>query len=67
MAQSFNYSSFIWGVADKLRGTYRRADYGKVILPFVVLRRLDCVLEATKYQVLEAAATTPEGNVARDF
>ena len=67
MAQSFNYSSFIWGVADKLRGTYRRADYGKVILPFVVLRRLDCVLESTKAQVLEAAATTPEGNVARDF
>lgn len=67
MAQTFNYSSFIWGVADKLRGTYRRADYGKVILPFVVLRRLDCVLEATKAQVLEAAAKTPEGNVARDF
>lgn len=67
MAQSFNYSSFIWGVADKLRGTYRRADYGKVILPFVVLRRLDCVLESTKDLVLEAAAKTPEGNVARDF
>jgi len=67
MAETFNYSSFIWGVADKLRGTYRRADYGKVILPFVVLRRLDCVLESTKGQVLEAAAKTPEGNVARDF
>ena len=67
MAETFNYSSFIWGVADKLRGTYRRADYGKVILPFVVLRRLDCVLESTKGQVLEAAAKTLEGNVARDF
>ncbi len=67
MAQNFNYSSFIWGVADKLRGTYRRADYGKVILPFVVLRRLDCVLEATKQKILEEAAKTEEGNVARDF
>jgi acetyl-CoA/propionyl-CoA carboxylase biotin carboxyl carrier protein len=48
MADKFNYSSFIWGVADKLRGTYRRADYGKVILPFAVLRRLDCVPVAIK-------------------
>ena len=55
MADKFNYSNFIWGVADKLRGTYRRADYGKVILPFAVLRRLDCVLEATKADVLAAA------------
>lgn len=48
-----NYSSFIWSVADKLRGPYGRADYGKVILPFVVLRRLDCTLEPTKQKVLE--------------
>ncbi|MBS3962403.1 MAG: type I restriction-modification system subunit M N-terminal domain-containing protein, partial [Sandarakinorhabdus sp.] len=37
-------SAFIWGVADLLRGDYKPADYGKVILPFTVLRRLDCVL-----------------------
>lgn len=48
-----NYSSFIWSVADKLRGPYGRSDYGKVILPFVVLRRLDCTLEPTKDKVLE--------------
>jgi type I restriction enzyme M protein len=41
-------SSFIWSVADLLRGDYKQSDYGKVILPFTVLRRLDCVLEATK-------------------
>ncbi len=47
-----NLSSFIWSVADLLRGEYKQSDYGKVILPFTVLRRLDCVLEATKEAVL---------------
>jgi len=46
-------SAFIWSVADLLRGDYRQSDYGKVILPFTVLRRLDCVLEATKHAVLK--------------
>ena len=41
-----NLSSFIWSVADLLRGDYKQSEYGKVILPFTVLRRLDCVLEA---------------------
>ena len=45
-------SSFIWSVADLLRGDYKQSEYGKVILPFTVLRRLDCVLEATKTDVL---------------
>ena len=44
-------SAFIWSVADLLRGDYKPADYGKVILPFTVLRRLDCVLEPTKAAV----------------
>jgi hypothetical protein len=38
-----NLSSFIWSVADLLRGDYKQSEYGKVILPFTVLRRLDCV------------------------
>src|SRR5437773_12247357 len=46
-------SAFIWSVADLLRGDYKQADYGKVILPFTLLRRLDCVLEATKSAVLK--------------
>ncbi|TAK97750.1 MAG: SAM-dependent DNA methyltransferase [Aquabacterium sp.] len=46
-------SAFIWSVADLLRGDYKQSDYGKVILPFTVLRRLDCVLEATKSAVLK--------------
>ncbi|MCX8475413.1 MAG: class I SAM-dependent DNA methyltransferase [Sphingomonas sp.] len=45
-------SAFIWSVADLLRGDYKPADYGSVILPFTVLRRLDCVLEPTKANVL---------------
>lgn len=51
-----NLASFIWSVADLLRGDYRPADYGTVILPFTVLRRLDCVLEKTKPEVLKVAA-----------
>ena len=47
-----NLSSFIWSVADLLRGDYKQSEYGKVLLPFTVLRRLDCVLEATKPAVL---------------
>ncbi len=49
-------SSFIWSVADLLRGDYKQSDYGKVILPFTVLRRLDCVLEPTKADVLDELA-----------
>lgn len=45
-------SSFIWSVADLLRGDYKQSEYGRVILPFTVLRRLDCVLEAAKPAVL---------------
>ncbi|MER2511782.1 MAG: class I SAM-dependent DNA methyltransferase [Nitrosomonas ureae] len=45
-------SAFIWSVADLLRGDYKQSDYGKIILPFTVLRRLDCVLELTKAAVL---------------
>lgn len=61
-----NLSSFIWSVADLLRGDYKQSEYGKVILPFTVLRRFDCVLEATKPAVLaekekrEKAGLNPE-------
>ncbi len=45
-------SSFIWSVADLLRGDYKQSEYGRVILPFTVLRRLDCVLADTKQSVI---------------
>ena len=54
-------SSFIWSVADLLRGDYKQSEYGKVILPFTVLRRLDCVLEPTKAAVLAELAKRREG------
>ncbi len=52
-AKTKELANFIWSVADLLRGDYKQADYGKVILPFTVLRRLDCVLEPTKQKVLD--------------
>lgn len=62
MNNTTNLSSFIWSVADLLRGSYKQSDYGKVILPFTVLRRLDCILEPTKEQVLvEFKKRTTEG------
>ncbi len=46
-------ANLIWQVADLLRGDYKQSDYGKVILPLTVLRRLDCVLKPTKQKVLD--------------
>ena len=46
---------FVWSIAEILRGDFKQSEYGKVILPFIVLRRLDCILAATKQDVLEAA------------
>ncbi|WP_338672199.1 class I SAM-dependent DNA methyltransferase [Streptomyces sp. SCSIO 30461] len=48
--------SFIWSIADQLRGPYRPNQYGTVILPFTILRRLDCVLEPDRAVVRELAA-----------
>ena len=59
-------SALIWSVADLLRGDYKQSEYGRVILPFTVLRRLDCVLAASKPAVLaekakrEAAGLDPD-------
>jgi type I restriction enzyme M protein len=57
-------SSFIWSVADLLRGDYKQSEYGKVILPFTVLRRLDCVLESTKAAVLAELAAKKKQSLA---
>ena len=46
-------ANLIWEIADLLRGDYRQSDYGKVILPMTVLRRLDCVLAPNKQKVLD--------------
>ncbi len=55
-----NFSStaaFLWSVADLLRGDFKQSQYGRIILPFTLLRRLECVLEATKSAVLEKYET----------
>ena len=49
-------SSFIWGTADLLRSSFKQHEYGDIILPFTVMRRLDVVLEPTKQAVLNVAA-----------
>ena len=54
-----NHAGFIWSVADLLRGVYKQSEYGRVILPLTVLRRLDCVLEPTKADVLERLEELP--------
>jgi type I restriction enzyme M protein len=48
--------TFIWSVADLLRDAFKRSKYPDVILPFTVLRRIDCVLEPTKQSVLTVHA-----------
>ncbi|WP_330926407.1 type I restriction-modification system subunit M N-terminal domain-containing protein [Candidatus Sororendozoicomonas aggregata] len=45
---SHNLAAFIWSVADLLRGDFKQSQYGSVILPFTLLRRLECVLAPTK-------------------
>ncbi|WP_052599744.1 class I SAM-dependent DNA methyltransferase [Aureispira sp. CCB-QB1] len=57
----------IWEVANLLRGDYKRSDYGKVILPMTVLRRLDCVLAPNKQKVLDTLPKVEtSGEIAKD-
>ena len=59
--------AFVWKVADKLRGTFKQHEYGAVMLPLLVLRRMDAVLAPTKQAVLETARgmdTIGEGQAA---
>ena len=53
MANVKESANFIWSIADLLRGDYKQSDYGKIILPLTVLRRLDCVLDKSKDEVLK--------------
>ena len=55
-AKQLSLSSLIWAVADLIRGPYKPHEYGGVILPFTVLRRLDCVLAPTKAAALATYA-----------
>ena len=46
-------AAYIWSLADLLRGDFKQSQYGRIILPFTILRRLECVLAARKSDVLE--------------
>jgi type I restriction enzyme M protein len=67
MMSETNNAAFIWSIANLLRGTYKPADYGKVILPFTVLRRLDSALEASKNKVLDEFGKNKNAGAALDF
>lgn len=60
MSDIKNLGGFVWSIADILRGDFKQSEYGKVMLPFVVLRRLDCLLQDSKQAVLEAEKSLPE-------
>jgi type I restriction enzyme M protein len=53
--------NFVWGIADQLRGVYKPHQYGGVILPFTILRRLDYVLAPTRDEVRALAAKSSGG------
>lgn len=58
--------AFVWKVADKLRGTFKQHEYGAVMLPLLVLRRMDAVLAPTRDEVRAKAATFTEMNEGTD-
>lgn len=61
-----NLASYCWSIADLLRGDFRQSQYGRIILPFTLLRRLEGVLEASKAQVLAKYAEIQPMNLPEE-
>ena len=61
-----NLAAFIWSVADLLRGDFKQSQYGRIILPFTLLRRLECVLEPSKEAVLAQYEKVKAMNLPED-
>ena len=61
-----NLAAFIWSVADLLRGDFKQSQYGRIILPFTLLRRLECVLEPTKDAVVAQHEKVKAMNLPED-
>ena len=60
-------AAFLWSIADLLRGDFKQSQYGRIILPFTLLRRMECVLEDTKKAVLiEAKAHQTKPDMVRE-
>lgn len=53
MANNFNFVSFLWNIAESLRGTYKEEDYRKVMLPMIVIRRFDCLLDDYNREIIK--------------
>ncbi|MGI8904626.1 MAG: type I restriction-modification system subunit M N-terminal domain-containing protein [Solirubrobacteraceae bacterium] len=63
MAEVRNHANLIWGIAELLRGDYRQSQYGDVVLPLVVMRRLDQVLEPTRDVAIAKGVALESGGV----
>ena len=63
---SNNLAADIWSLADLLRGDFKQSQYGRIILPFTLLRRLECVLEKSKENVLAAHAKVDAMEIAEE-
>lgn len=61
-----NLAADLWALADLLRGDFKQSQYGRVILPFALLRRLECVLESSKTAVLAEAAKVEQMTIAEE-
>ena len=61
-----NLAADLWALADLLRGDFKQSQYGRVILPFALLRRLECVLEGSKPAVLAEAAKVEKMAIAEE-
>ena len=67
MTQSTNnLANYIWALADLLRGDFKQSQYGRIILPFTLLRRLECVLEPSKAKVLNSYEGIASQNLPED-
>jgi type I restriction enzyme M protein len=61
-----NLAAYIWSLADLLRGDFKQSQYGRIILPFTLLRRLECVLEASKEAVLKQVPVVDKMNLPEE-
>ena len=61
-----NLAAYIWSLADLLRGDFKQSQYGRIILPFTLLRRLECVLADSKEAVLAQVEQVQAMNVSEE-
>ena len=61
-----NLAAYCWSIADLLRGDFKQSQYGRIILPFTLLRRLECVLQDSKDKVLSEHTRIKEMNLPED-